>query len=368
VFIGLISYPLYLWHWPLLSFVFIRAGGMPATPLRLTVLATSVVLAWLTYVVIERPIRFGARPRIAVPALVTVMSITCAAGAMIYAREGLIDRPVNRRDAARLVDYYDRLHKFGLQDVYRYQCDLMDFDKGELRASLDPSCTSPGRAHTVFLWGDSFAQALSLGIRENLPADTALAQVATSACRAQVEDFDLSVENRRCEKANLLAMDTITRLHPELVIVAQKDRHGATDWRALVSRVFALGVREIVVVGPFPLWQPSLPRIYAEHHMQDHAEYIGTGLELDVFETDRVMAAQVAGLAHVTFVSLLDQLCTDSSRRSAEPSKADHVCLARVPGEGPLDLMALDVGHLTPKASSYLGRMIWKPYLDRAIR
>ena len=35
-------------------------------------------------------------------------------------------------------------------------------------------------------------------------------------------------------------------------------------------------------------------------------------------------------------------------------------------GEGDLDLMVLDSGHLTPKGSSYVGRSVFKPYLDRA--
>ena len=38
-----------------------------------------------------------------------------------------------------------------------------------------------------------------------------------------------------------------------------------------------------------------------------------------------------------------------------------------MPGEGELDLMALDFGHLTPKASMYLGRVMWQPYLDRML-
>ena len=50
-----------------------------------------------------------------------------------------------------------------------------------------------------------------------------------------------------------------------------------------------------------------------------------------------------------------------TSAEALEGAKAD-ACLARVPGEGELDLMALDFGHLTPKGSSYLGRALWKPY------
>ena len=163
-------------------------------------------------------------------------------------------------------------------------------------------------------------------------------------------------------------MESIERLRPHTVIVAQSGGHASTDWPALTARVRALGAGSVIVVGPFPAWQPGLPRIYAEHHMQDHAEYVATGLDVGIFENDRACRPSVAGLANVTFVSLLDRLCHDVASRGAEGAKADRACLARVPGEGDLDLMSLDFGHLTPKGSSYLGRAMWKAYLDRIIQ
>ncbi|MBK6630247.1 MAG: acyltransferase [Betaproteobacteria bacterium] len=61
VWLGLISYPLYLWHWPLLSFLRIIEGQAPAIGLRLAAIVISLVLAWLTYMFIESPIRSGRR-------------------------------------------------------------------------------------------------------------------------------------------------------------------------------------------------------------------------------------------------------------------------------------------------------------------
>jgi peptidoglycan/LPS O-acetylase OafA/YrhL len=49
VYIGLISYPLYLWHWPLLSFARIVEVGEPPKPLLVACIAVSFVLAALTY-------------------------------------------------------------------------------------------------------------------------------------------------------------------------------------------------------------------------------------------------------------------------------------------------------------------------------
>src|SRR5207244_5052171 len=59
VWIGLISYPLYLWHWPLLVFGAAIKFQPLTLPERELVLLLSTVLAWATYAFIEKPIRFG---------------------------------------------------------------------------------------------------------------------------------------------------------------------------------------------------------------------------------------------------------------------------------------------------------------------
>ena len=58
VFIGLISYPLYLWHWVLLSFVQITELDKPKPFLKILVLCLAAFLAWLTYYFIEKNLRF----------------------------------------------------------------------------------------------------------------------------------------------------------------------------------------------------------------------------------------------------------------------------------------------------------------------
>src|SRR5262249_3832279 len=59
VFVGLISYPLYLWHWPLLTFARLTDFGGTSSPITAGVLLLSAALAWATYRFLENPIRVG---------------------------------------------------------------------------------------------------------------------------------------------------------------------------------------------------------------------------------------------------------------------------------------------------------------------
>lgn len=89
VWLGKISYALYLWHWPLLSLAFIVAGRTPSSIVRGALLTIAVVLAWLTTAVIERPIRFGPAKRWKLIAPCLLMIGVVYLGGMTYVRGDL---------------------------------------------------------------------------------------------------------------------------------------------------------------------------------------------------------------------------------------------------------------------------------------
>jgi peptidoglycan/LPS O-acetylase OafA/YrhL len=89
VWFGLISFPLYLWHWPLLSFARIVESEVPTRNIRIAAVLLSVLLAWLTYKLIERPIRFGPHSRARTIVLLVLMVIVGYVGYNAYQRDGL---------------------------------------------------------------------------------------------------------------------------------------------------------------------------------------------------------------------------------------------------------------------------------------
>ena len=227
VWLGLISYPLYLWHWPLLSFARISTGETPSLAVRGGIVLLSVGLAWLTYVVLEKPVRFGTLRRVAVPLLSTAMMAILGVAQYTVRAEGLIERAISRSDTAHFLQYYDRMHKQGISAAYRQECDFMDWPTGRLRDAIDASCTEAGANGTWFLWGDSYAQALSQGLRSVLPPGVRLSQVTTSLCRPDTVDYD-GVPDGRCRRANAFAVAQIAERRPQVVILSWIGSH----WRS----------------------------------------------------------------------------------------------------------------------------------------
>jgi len=82
VAVGLISYPLYLWHWPLLAYARIIGNRAPGVGVSLAAVAVAMLLAWLTCRLLERPLRY--RLRGGAPATLLLASMA-AVGVLGYA-------------------------------------------------------------------------------------------------------------------------------------------------------------------------------------------------------------------------------------------------------------------------------------------
>lgn len=87
VSIGLISYPLYLWHWPILAFLRIVNNGEipePTRLLRIGAIILSIILSWLTYKFIETPIRHRNKSSILALGLFGLMLVIGCMGFITY--------------------------------------------------------------------------------------------------------------------------------------------------------------------------------------------------------------------------------------------------------------------------------------------
>lgn len=125
VWIGLISYPLYLWHWPVISFLHVSKVPINGVVMAGALLA-SVLLAWLTYRFIERPVRVRPTARF-MPHLVGLGIAMLVAGVIVSQGwvRSYLDIPAINAVLAANDDWQHPLpgadkEKIGEQAVYRY--------------------------------------------------------------------------------------------------------------------------------------------------------------------------------------------------------------------------------------------------------
>lgn len=154
--IGLISYPLYLWHWPLLSFARIVKGETPAREIVVGVVIISFMLAWLTCILIERPIRFGRHNRVTIVPLILLMVTIGFTGYYSFAGDGLASRSVVRANKM-LTSGADG----GDEGNSINECGVINADDKKL---LSTCAQDPRQAPRYALLGDSKAGAIYGGL------------------------------------------------------------------------------------------------------------------------------------------------------------------------------------------------------------
>ena len=86
IWIGLISYPLYLFHWPILSFLHILKGGKPDSSSISAAVVLSFVLAVLTYCLVEKRVRY-AKSRWTISVLIAVFLLSGFLGILIWQKK-----------------------------------------------------------------------------------------------------------------------------------------------------------------------------------------------------------------------------------------------------------------------------------------
>jgi len=150
---GLISYPLYLWHWPLLSLARILEQSQPSLNIRLLCIAIAFVLSLLTYYFIERPIRFGLHLKAKTYILIALMSLTASLGFITYISDGFKSRFMNEMIELQTADL-----EFNIATTTDWYCSDS--------SNEGPRCLSSGPAPSTVVMGDSHALTIYAGLVE----------------------------------------------------------------------------------------------------------------------------------------------------------------------------------------------------------
>jgi peptidoglycan/LPS O-acetylase OafA/YrhL len=267
IYVGLISYPLYLWHWPILSFARMIHFKEPTDLVRVGCVALAFLLAHLTYRYIERPIRFGPpAPRKPIMATAALAAVGCL-GLMVFANSG-----VPWRFPKELQNVVADFRNNPAEDARQYRC----LYRGDGALDFPKSCDGTGEpgARRIVLWGDSHAAHLGPGLEHLRQREKfQLGQFNTAGC-PPIQNYK-SERQPVCADLNDVALRRIAALKPDTVILAGRweiyDGKGQfghvrpEDIRATIDKLKLLGVKHIVLMGQFPIWSAQVPQLRARN-------------------------------------------------------------------------------------------------------
>ena len=166
VWFGLISFPLYLWHWPILSFARIVEGEVPSRNIRIAAVVLSIALAWLTYKLIERPLRFGKHSKSKVTALVVLMTIVGYVGYSTFNSDGL-----KFRDAVIKFSVAQELSQaYPHAQSHNKLCDDLYPEFKNFSACLLSNNISPN----ILIFGDSHSNQYYKSFVKNMPTSSVM--------------------------------------------------------------------------------------------------------------------------------------------------------------------------------------------------
>ncbi|HAW8443934.1 TPA: acyltransferase [Escherichia coli] len=344
VYIGKISYPMYIWHWPILSFYFYMSPeltGLQDSLARVSILLVSVALSSLTYHFVETKIRNskGHKSSAIVGTLCATTIIITTTGFVSYRNEGFPDRFGN--GLAMLSSPI----KFEWEKHVRGdKCHIMgDEDILKLSDQREDNCVSSSK-HSVVLWGDSHAGASYPGVEFVAKSKGYEVTQITGAKRGPL--FNV---NKYVDEQSRQAIEIIAKTKPSYVILdARWYVYGAPDFVAgkiseSIARIRTSSPNsKVVVIGQVPEWNGSLQASLFQLGKTGiiMPKYTEFGLNKKTTTYDSELSARLKQMG-VWYVSPTEIMCSENG------------CLTSV-GKKPTDLTAIDYGHLSRAGSIYM--------------
>ncbi|MFM7187164.1 MAG: acyltransferase family protein [Armatimonadota bacterium] len=212
VFVGKISYSLYLWHWPVLAF-WRYWSDKPITKLEgCLLLVLSAVVAYFSWRYIELPVRSGSRSsnlRTTFIKFGVLLSLIAVAAGVIVSFGGIPGRvPADAVRYANTKKSMDMIHEVTLESA---------------QVGLFPQLGDKSSNETCILWGDSHAMSIAPALNSVCRTSNIKLVQATHSSTPPILNFDHTSKyglNEGTIEFNQKVLDYIKVIHPRYVVIA----------------------------------------------------------------------------------------------------------------------------------------------------
>jgi peptidoglycan/LPS O-acetylase OafA/YrhL len=316
LWIGLISYSLYLWHWPLLILAGILDLGTHLLEIRFILIFLSFFLAYLTYKYIEKPFQNIAQSAFKTWTLIIAMFCVIGISLIIFWNQGFPDRFLSLKGLASSESSASKIifnESFG-QNFRAQKCFLV---KGQGPNDFEAQCRSKDRNNEVFVWGDSHAASLYPGFNYG-EKNGFVSQFTASTC-PPILDWETTM-NVSCRAINDHVISIIKKSPPKIVVL-----YAAWDWDSYlleekisniqntIEDIYAAGVKRVIILGPPPTWKKNVPDIIFDH-IREFGNVPSQYTNFALANLSRAYLMErnlkiVSKVADAHYYSLLDVLC-----------------------------------------------------------
>jgi peptidoglycan/LPS O-acetylase OafA/YrhL len=338
VFIGLISYSLYLWHWPIM--VFQRSDGFlfaqASVAARLGLIAVSIGVAYLSWKFVEMPFRTRTKTisvRFALGGALASMAIVGTLGATALALGGAPYRFPQSVVAIGSYLGYNPAAAFRQGRCY-LGANRETFDA---KTCLTKDATRPN----YLLIGDSHAAQLWLGLSSVLTSVN-LMQATVTMCRP-VRVEVVALDSRKCPQLMHFVFDDylLNEKVDKVLLAASWKEEDLPKLAATLDYLKEHGIAA-AVFGPIVEYDYALPRLLADSIRYHDPQLVDRERTAAVPVLDRRMRMLVTGKG-VTYVSTYDAMCRSGT--------CDKFVVGNIPFQ-------FDAGHLTAEGSIALAEKL----------
>jgi peptidoglycan/LPS O-acetylase OafA/YrhL len=331
VWVGKISYSLYLWHWPIFVYYQLVRGTALSAPEGLALILVSIFSAYLSWRYVEQPFRqrkiLATRAALWQGAGAAYAVLIIASASLSYGAAHLQKNDANR--FASYLDYDDApVYRRGVCFLIGHINHLSDFDRD---TCLKPSPDKPN----ILLIGDSHAADLWSGLSAAMPQSNVM-QATSSGCKPVIS----SKGERGCtDLMEMVFSDFLKKHRPNILILSA--RWIESDIADVVRSLEALHGQadRIVVFGPIVEYHKSLARLLGQVASGRDESLLVTARNTEQMKTDREMAAAVEATGGV-YVSTYSLLCPSDGTACATQQNG-------IP-------LQWDYGHLTAEGSAFV--------------
>ena len=338
VFVGLVSYSLYLWHWPLI--VFAQHGmpirfGLPSS--KYTILPLSFLLAVLSWRFVERPFRRSRKAAHVFSGAALAIAAISALACVTLFTGGFVTRFAPR--VLEIAAFGDQTTDATHQTYRVGSCFLTSGNTfGDFRPDpclvLDPVRTN------VLLLGDSHAAMLYKGLQDAFP-EVHFLQATASGCLPLAESGQRHNARGACTQLVSYMLNQWLPVHHVANVLIAANWQSPEDIRNMggtIRYLRGLGLSP-VLIGPPPEYDAPLPTLVALSIQQGNPSLV-TQHRLGKMQGIESYSEQItSNIWHIPYLSIYRTLCTQKD------------CLTLFPDDVPVQS---DADHLSVPASDFV--------------